>query len=83
MKKDKDLGPLARGFRVLLTLRKEWSMDSIISVFDEMTSKTICSSIHCIYTCCVYYSYSFWLVFGTSGDASNAGWYRRYTGYSR
>ncbi|XP_019855717.1 PREDICTED: F-box only protein 47-like [Amphimedon queenslandica] len=38
MKKDRDLSPLARGFRVLLTLRKEWSMDSIISVFDEMTT---------------------------------------------
>lgn len=34
-----DLSELARALRVLLTNRTEWNMDSIISIFDELTSK--------------------------------------------
>ena len=30
---------LARAFRILLARRSEWSMDTIISIFDELTSK--------------------------------------------
>jgi hypothetical protein len=37
--KEKNLSELARALRTLLLNRKEWNMDAIISIFDELTSK--------------------------------------------
>ncbi len=36
-----DLSELAKAFQILLGRSSDWSMDNVISIFDELTSKAL------------------------------------------